>query len=126
MGTAITLPPTSRYLGRRVTATWHTGATITGVLAGADGSALTIREGHASTPIPYSAIASLHEAPADPVAADTSDARTERLNDIRDQLMKKARELPDVTSTYVHPAAAGVFGMDLADGGKVLVDLWHA
>lgn len=50
---------------------------------------------------------------------------TERLNDTRDQLMKKIAELPNVTSVSVHPAA-GVFVIEYTDRPKVLVDLWHA
>lgn len=125
MSTGISLPPSSRYIGRRVTATWHEGATVTGVLIGVRGAGLTIREGHSDTPIRFEALASLHEANPETDDNRARDLIAERLNDIRDQLMQAAAQLPTVTGTHVHPAAAGVFGMDLADGGRVVVDLWH-
>lgn len=52
--------------------------------------------------------------------------RTKRLNEIRDQLMKAAEELPGVDSTRVIEAAAGVFRIGFADGTGATVDIWHS
>lgn len=130
MGTTITLPPTSRYLGSRVTATWHNGHTATGVLTVVREDGITIHACGANHPIPYEAIASLRLVEGDPVGAEASGPPfaedRDQLNDTRDQLMKHIAELPNVTGVTVHPAAAGVFTITYTDRPAVLVDLWHA
>lgn len=123
----IPLPPPARYLGRRITVTWHSGATATGVLdrVHEDGGGLTIRRGRAFIPIPADAIASLREADGDPVRDQTTGRAVERLTEVRDQLMQAAAQMPAVVDVRGIDAAAGVFRIDFADGTGAVVDLWH-
>lgn len=125
----IPMPPAARYLGRRVTATWHSGATATGVLDNVHATGITIRKGPRDrgpfVPIPLDAIASLREADGDPVADQTTGREVERLNGIRDQLMQAAAQMDGVTDVHALNAAAGVFRIVRGDGTSVTVDLWH-
>ena len=119
----IPIPPTSRHLGRCVTVTWHSGATATGALTEVRETGITIEKDRALTPIPYEAIASLHLTEDDPAPVSPP---TERLNEIRDQLMKAAETLPDVKGTHVSGAAAGTFGITFTDRTGAVVDIWHS
>lgn len=121
----IPLPPPARYLGRRVTATWHGGSTATGVLTDVRETGITIRRGRSTLPIPLDAVASLREADGDPVSDQTTDRAVERLNEIRDQLMTAAAQMDGVTDVYALDAAPGVFRIARGDGSSVTVDLWH-
>ncbi|TDD32463.1 hypothetical protein E1287_22505 [Actinomadura sp. KC06] len=58
--------------------------------------------------------------------SDTTHKTEERLNEVRDQLMKAAATLPNAKSTQVVTDVAGTFHIDFADGSGVIVDLWHA
>lgn len=49
----------------------------------------------------------------------------EQLNEVRDQLMTAAAELPGVTDVYALGIAPGVFRIARSDGTSVTVDLWH-
>jgi len=126
MGNNITLPPTSRYLGSRVTATWHTGRTATGVLTVVREGGITIQRDGANLPIPYEAIASLRQETKEPEPAAPVPQDREQLNDTRDLLMKHISGLSNVTAVTVCFPAAGVFEITFTDRPAVLVDLWHA
>lgn len=52
-------------------------------------------------------------------------ARTTQLNRVRDELAKAAEQMPDVTAARISDAAPGVFHLDLVDGNRITVDIWH-